>query len=59
MKIRDSVAFVTGANRGLGLVFAQELLAADAKKVLLRGPKPRKHHGVRVRSRRGAAPVPV
>jgi hypothetical protein len=33
MKIRDSVAFVTGANRGLGLVFAQELLAADAKKV--------------------------
>src|SRR5712692_3599806 len=33
VKIRDSVAFVTGANRGLGLVFAQELLAADAKKV--------------------------
>jgi hypothetical protein len=33
IKIRDSVAFVTGANRGLGLVFAQELLAADAKKV--------------------------
>jgi NAD(P)-dependent dehydrogenase (short-subunit alcohol dehydrogenase family) len=33
MKIRDSVAFVTGANRGLGLVFAQELLAAGAKKV--------------------------
>jgi len=33
MKIRDSVAFVTGANRGLGLMFAQELLAADAKKV--------------------------
>jgi len=32
MKIRDSVAFVTGANRGLGLVFAQELLAADAKR---------------------------
>jgi len=27
MKIRDSVAFVTGANRGIGLAFAQELLA--------------------------------
>src|SRR5260370_22398876 len=34
MKIRDSVAFVTGANRGLGLVFAQELLAADAIKIV-------------------------
>ncbi|HZA52725.1 MAG TPA: SDR family oxidoreductase [Candidatus Udaeobacter sp.] len=33
MKVRDSVAFVTGANRGLGLVFAQELLAAGAQKV--------------------------
>ena len=33
MKIRDSVAFVTGANRGLGLAFAQELLAAGARKV--------------------------
>jgi NAD(P)-dependent dehydrogenase (short-subunit alcohol dehydrogenase family) len=33
MRIRDSVAFVTGANRGLGLVFAQELLAAGARKV--------------------------
>jgi NAD(P)-dependent dehydrogenase (short-subunit alcohol dehydrogenase family) len=33
MKIRDSVAFVTGANRGLGLVFAQELLATGARKV--------------------------
>ena len=33
MKIRDSVAFVTGANRGIGLVFAQELLAAGARKV--------------------------
>jgi hypothetical protein len=27
MKIRDSVAFVTGANRRLGLAFAQELFA--------------------------------
>jgi NAD(P)-dependent dehydrogenase (short-subunit alcohol dehydrogenase family) len=33
MKIRDSVAFVTGANRGIGLAFAQELLAAGARKV--------------------------
>lgn len=33
MKIRDSVAFVTGANRGIGLVFAQGLLAAGARKV--------------------------
>jgi NAD(P)-dependent dehydrogenase (short-subunit alcohol dehydrogenase family) len=33
MKIRDSVAFITGANRGLGLVFAQELLAAGARRV--------------------------
>jgi len=28
MKIRDSVALVTGANRGIGAVFVQELLAA-------------------------------
>lgn len=33
MRIRDSVAFVTGANRGLGLAFAEELLAAGARKV--------------------------
>ena len=33
MKIRDSVAFVTGANRGIGLAFAQELLAAGARRV--------------------------
>jgi NAD(P)-dependent dehydrogenase (short-subunit alcohol dehydrogenase family) len=33
MKIRNSVAFVTGANRGIGLAFAQELLAAGARKV--------------------------
>jgi NAD(P)-dependent dehydrogenase (short-subunit alcohol dehydrogenase family) len=33
MRIRDSVAFVTGANRGLGLAFAKELLAAGARKV--------------------------
>lgn len=33
MKIHDSVAFVTGANRGIGLEFARELLAAGARKV--------------------------
>ena len=33
MKIRDSVAFVAGANRGLGLVFAVELFAAGVRKV--------------------------
>jgi NAD(P)-dependent dehydrogenase (short-subunit alcohol dehydrogenase family) len=33
MKIQDSVAFVTGANRGLGLAFAQALLAGGARKV--------------------------
>lgn len=33
MKIRDSVAFVTGANRGLGLAFVEQLLAAGASKV--------------------------
>lgn len=33
MKIKNSVAFVTGANRGLGMALAQELLARGAKKV--------------------------
>lgn len=33
MKIRDSVAFVTGANRGIGLEFARALVAAGARKV--------------------------
>ena len=33
MRVRDSVAFVTGANRGIGLAFVQELLAAGARKV--------------------------
>lgn len=33
MKIRDSVAFVSGANRGLGLAFVNELLARGARKV--------------------------
>jgi len=33
MQIKDSIAFVTGANRGIGLAFARELLARGAKKV--------------------------
>lgn len=33
MNIKDSVVFVTGANRGLGLAFVRELLARGAKKV--------------------------
>jgi NAD(P)-dependent dehydrogenase (short-subunit alcohol dehydrogenase family) len=33
MKIHNSTAFVTGANRGLGLAYAKALLAAGAHKV--------------------------
>lgn len=33
MKIRNSVALVTGANRGIGLAFTQGLLARGARKV--------------------------
>ena len=33
MKIKDAVVLVTGANRGIGLAFAGELLARGAKKV--------------------------
>jgi NAD(P)-dependent dehydrogenase (short-subunit alcohol dehydrogenase family) len=33
MKIENSVVLVTGANRGIGLAFAQELLARGARKV--------------------------
>jgi NAD(P)-dependent dehydrogenase (short-subunit alcohol dehydrogenase family) len=33
MKISNSVAFVTGANRGLGLAFARALLAGGARKI--------------------------
>jgi NAD(P)-dependent dehydrogenase (short-subunit alcohol dehydrogenase family) len=40
MKIRDSVAFVTGANRGIGLAFAQELLAGGARKVYAAARQP-------------------
>jgi NAD(P)-dependent dehydrogenase (short-subunit alcohol dehydrogenase family) len=40
MKIRDSVAFVTGASRGIGLAFAQELLAGGARKVYAAARQP-------------------
>jgi NADPH:quinone reductase-like Zn-dependent oxidoreductase len=30
MKIKDAVVLVTGANRGIGLAFARELLARGA-----------------------------
>lgn len=33
MKIENGVALVTGANRGIGLAFARELLARGARKV--------------------------
>jgi NAD(P)-dependent dehydrogenase (short-subunit alcohol dehydrogenase family) len=33
MKIENAVAIVTGANRGIGLAFARELLARGARKV--------------------------
>jgi NAD(P)-dependent dehydrogenase (short-subunit alcohol dehydrogenase family) len=33
MKIDDSVCFVTGANRALGLAFAKELLGRGVKKL--------------------------
>ena len=33
MKIKNAVALVTGANRGIGLAFTQELLARGARKV--------------------------
>ena len=33
MKIQNAVALVTGANRGIGLAFARELLARGARKV--------------------------
>ena len=34
MKLENSVVFVTGANRGLGLFFAKQALAQGADQVL-------------------------
>ncbi len=33
MNVRDAVVFITGANRGIGLAFAQEALTRGARKV--------------------------
>ena len=48
MKIKDTVALVTGANRGIGLAFTRELLARGARKVYAgaRDPSTIKHPGV-------------
>jgi NAD(P)-dependent dehydrogenase (short-subunit alcohol dehydrogenase family) len=48
MKVKDSVVFITGANRGLGLAFAKAALAGGAKKVYAaaRDPKSVKLEGV-------------
>ncbi|QJR12104.1 3-oxoacyl-[acyl-carrier-protein] reductase FabG [Usitatibacter rugosus] len=40
MKIENAVAFVTGANRGIGLVFTQELLARGVRKVYAAAREP-------------------
>ena len=40
MMIQDSVLFITGANRGLGLAFAEEALKRGAKKVYAGVRKP-------------------
>jgi NAD(P)-dependent dehydrogenase (short-subunit alcohol dehydrogenase family) len=48
MKISNTVALVTGANRGIGLAFTRELLARGARKVYggARDPASIKHPGV-------------
>lgn len=40
MKIENAVALVTGANRGIGLAFANELLARGARKVYAAAREP-------------------
>ena len=41
MNLKDSVVFITGANRGLGLAFAKAALAGGAKKVYAAARDPR------------------
>lgn len=50
MKIENAVALVTGANRGIGLAFANELLARGARKVYAgaRDPATVEQSGVQV-----------
>ncbi len=38
MKIENAVALVTGANRGIGLTFARELLARCARTIYIDYP---------------------
>lgn len=42
MKLQDSVVFITGANRGLGLEFAKQALAGGARKVYAAARDPSK-----------------
>ncbi|KPK35009.1 MAG: short-chain dehydrogenase, partial [Betaproteobacteria bacterium SG8_40] len=42
MKIQGSVALVTGANRGIGRAFVEELIRRGAKKVYATARDPRK-----------------
>jgi NAD(P)-dependent dehydrogenase (short-subunit alcohol dehydrogenase family) len=35
MKVQNSVAFITGANRGLGLAFAQDLVRRGPRRSTL------------------------
>ncbi|TXR49583.1 SDR family oxidoreductase [Phyllobacterium endophyticum] len=48
MKIHDSVIFITGANRGLGLAFAHEALRRGSKRVYagVRNPSDADVHGI-------------